>query len=56
MLVYRNNARKVSKRLWESSWRVLPNYESWLSYFKGNDTNLANTSFFDIDYEKVGNI
>lgn len=56
MLVYRNNARRVSRRLWESNWKVLPNYESYLAYFKGNDANLTNTSFFDIDYEKVGNI
>lgn len=56
MLVYRNNARRVSRRLWEGNWRVLPNYEAWLTHFKNNEANLNNTHFFDIDYEKIGNI
>lgn len=56
MLAYKNNPRRVSKRAWESNWKVLPNYESWLKYFKTNEANLANTQFFDIDYEKIGSI
>jgi hypothetical protein len=56
MLSYKNNPRRVSKKLWESSWKVIPNYESWLKYFKNNENNLSNTQFFDIDYEKIGNI
>lgn len=54
MLLYKNNARRVGKRVWEANWKVLPNFENWLAHFKHSDTNLANTHFFDIDYEKVG--
>ena len=56
MLAYRNNARRMSKKNWESNWKVIPNYEYWLKYFKNNENNLSNTHFYDIDYEKIGNI
>lgn len=56
MMVYKCSPRRISKKLFESSWKVLPNYESWLKFFKNNDTNLNNTQYFDIDYEKIGNI
>jgi hypothetical protein len=56
MLVYKNNPRRVNRKLWESNWKVIPNYESWLKYFKNNENNLNNLQFFDIDYEKIGNI
>ena len=56
MLAYKNNARRMSKKGWESSWKVVPNYEYWLKYFKNNDSNLSNTHFYDLDYEKIGNI
>ncbi len=35
-LMYKNNQRRVHNKLWESEWKVLPNYESWLKYFKEN--------------------
>lgn len=56
MLAYRNNARRMSKKNWESNWKVIPNYEYWLKYFKNNENNLTNTHFYDIDYEQIGNI
>jgi hypothetical protein len=56
MLSYRNNGRRLSRKLWESNWRVLPNCESWLKYFRNNENNLSNTLYYDIDYEKVGNL
>lgn len=56
MLLYKNNPRRVSRRVWESSWKVLPNFESWLNFFKNNEANLANTQYFDIDYERIGNL
>lgn len=55
-LLYRNNQRRVHTKLWESGWKVLPNYQSWLNYFKDNETNLNTQSFYDIDYEKIGHI
>ena len=42
--------------MWESQWKVLPNYESWLKYFKENESNSNSQSFYDIDYEKIGHI
>lgn len=48
--MYRNNARRVAKKNWESNWKVIPNYEYWLKHFKNNESNLANTHFYDIDY------
>ena len=55
-MVYRNNGRRVARKNWESSWKVIPNYESWLNYFKNNEGNLNNNTFYDLDYEKIGNI
>jgi hypothetical protein len=46
----------VARKAWENSWKVIPNYEYWLKYFKNNENNLSNTQFYDIDYEKIGNI
>lgn len=54
--MYKNNQRRVHQKLWESQWKVLPNYESWLKYFRENDANLNTQSFYDIDYEKIGHI
>jgi hypothetical protein len=56
MLVYKNNARRINKKSWESNWKVIPNYESWLKYFKNNENNLNNSHYYDIDYEKIGSI
>ncbi len=56
VLMYKNNQRRAHNKLWESAWKVLPNYESWLKYFKENDANLNSQSFYDIDYEKIGHI
>lgn len=55
-LLYKNNARRVSKKNWEGSWKVLPNNQLWLEYFKNNEQNLNNTHYYDIDYEKIGPI
>ena len=55
-LLYKNPARRMNRKFWESSWKVLPNFENWLKYFKENETNLNNGQYFDIDYESIGNI
>ncbi len=54
--LYKNPARRMTKKVWECNWKVLPNLENWLKYFKDNDTNLSNNSYYDIDYELIGNI
>ena len=56
MMAYRNNPRRVAKKGWESSWKVVPNYECWQKYFKNNENNLANLQYYDLDYDKIGNI
>lgn len=54
--LYRNPARRMTKKIWECNWKVLPNLENWLKYFKDNESNLTNSSYYDIDYELIGNI
>ena len=56
VLLYKNGQRRVHRKYWENNWKVLPNFESWLKYFKDNDTNLQNAQYYDIDYERIGNI
>lgn len=55
-LLYKNGPRRYSKKYWENNWKVLPNFESWLKYFKENETNMQNPLYYDIDYELIGNI
>lgn len=33
-LVYKNTPRHSHSKQWECNWKVLPNFESWLKYFK----------------------
>lgn len=56
VLLYRNNSRRASRKAWENSWKVVPNFENWLKFFKNNENNLANSLFYDLDYERIGNI
>lgn len=51
-----NNQRRIARKKYEGNWKVMPNYESWIKYFKNSENNLANTEYYDIDYEKIGNI
>jgi hypothetical protein len=53
---YKNNQRRTNTKNWEAGWKVLPNYEAWLKYFRDNDQNMNNQSFYDIDYELIGHI
>lgn len=56
VLGYKNNQRRTNTKNWEAGWKVLPNYEAWLKYFRDNDQNMNNQSFYDIDYELIGHI
>jgi len=44
------------KQKWSADWKVLPNLENWINFFKTNDNNLNNTFYYDLDYEEIGNL
>ena len=54
-IYFRNPPGRLLRRKWSAEWKVLPNLESWLNYFKNSDTNLRNEVFYDIDYQSIGN-
>jgi len=39
------------KQKWSADWKVLPNLENWINFFKTNENNLNNTFYYDLDYE-----
>lgn len=47
---------RFSKQRFIPEWRVLPNLENWLAFFKNSEANLRNEVFYDLDYEDFGNI
>ena len=56
MAVYfRNPPGRVLRRKWSAEWRVLPNLESWVNFFKPNEVNFKNDFYYDIDYKRIGN-
>ena len=52
---FKNPPGRVLRRKWSAEWRVLPNLESWINYFKPNENNLKNEFYYDIDYQNIGN-
>ncbi len=44
------------RKKWAADWKVVPNLENWINFFKNNDSNLKNDFYYDIDYESVGNL
>jgi hypothetical protein len=56
VLLHRRPPGNVLHKKWNCDWRVLPNFENWLNYFKNNENNLKNNEFYNIDYEKLLNI
>ena len=55
-LYFRNPPGRILRKKWTCNWRVLPNLENWINYFKNNDKNLYNEFFYDIDYHLVENL
>ena len=54
-LYFRNPPGRLLRKKWSAEWRVLPNLENWINFFKANDTNLKNELYYDIDYQQIGN-
>ena len=54
-LYFRNPPGRLLRKKWSAEWRVLPNLENWINFFKPNDTNLKNDLYYDIDYQQIGN-
>ena len=55
-IYYKNPPGRVLRKKWIAEWKVLPNLELFLSYFKGNENQLKNEFFYDMDYLISGNI
>lgn len=55
-LLHRKPPGGLLQKKWVADWRVLPNFENWMNYFRNNDNNLKATDFYDIDYEKLSNL
>jgi len=41
---------------WQAPWKVLPNFQSWIDYFKSNEANFKNEDYYDIDHEDLGEL
>lgn len=55
-LYYRNPPGRVLRRKWSAEWKTLPNLENWIAFFKGSEANMRNEQFYDIDYQRIGNL
>ena len=45
----------MMRQKWSADWKLLPNLENWITFFKNNENNLKNEFYYDIDYELIGN-
>lgn len=55
-MYYKNPPGRILRKKWNAEWKVFPNMENWINYFKNSDNNLKNEVFYDIDYERIGNL
>lgn len=53
---YKNPPGRVIRKKWTNPWKVLPNIENWILYFKENENNNANSLFYNLDYRLVENL
>lgn len=56
LLYFKNPPGRIFRKKWSAEWRVLPNLENWINYFKNNDQNMKNEFYYNIDYENIGNL
>lgn len=49
-MYYKNPPGRVLRNKWSAEWKVMPNIENWINFFKNNENNLRNEIFYDIDY------
>lgn len=55
-MYFKNPPGRILRKKWAAEWRVLPNLENWINYFKNNDANFKNDLYYNIDYEQIGNL
>ena len=55
-MYFKNPPGRILRKKWSTEWRVLPNLENWINYFKNNEANFKNEFYYDIDYENIGNL
>lgn len=53
---YKNPPGRILRQKWSCEWRVLPNMENWINFFKSSENNLKNDFFYDLDYQEIGNL
>lgn len=53
---FKNPPGRILRKKWSTDWKVLPNLENWINYFKNNENNLRNETYYDIDYEIIGDL
>jgi hypothetical protein len=53
---FKNPPGRILRKKWSTDWKVLPNLENWINYFKNNENNLKNETYYDIDYELIGDL
>lgn len=56
IMYYKNPPGQILRKKFTADWRVLPNLENWINFFKNNENNLKNQLYYDIDYEQIGNL
>lgn len=54
-MYFKNPPGRIFRKKWNAEWKVLPNLENWINFFKNNENNYKNEVYYDIDYEIIGN-
>ncbi len=56
ILYFKNPPGRILRKKWSQDWKVLPNLENWINFFKDYENNYKNDVFYDMDYEIIGNL
>lgn len=55
-LYFKNPPGRILRKKWSAEWKVIPNLENWINFFKNSESNLKNETYYDLDYELIGNL
>jgi len=55
-LYFRNPPGRILRKKWTCPWRVIPNLENWINFFKESEKNFYNEFYYNIDYNLVENL
>ena len=55
-LYFRNPPGRILRKKWTADWRVIPNLENWINFFKPEERNYKNDFYYDIDYQIIDHI